>query len=334
MKNNLIVKSLVLLVLVSFINPVNSFFGEEINIAYIKINEVSDEEGVVSTQPKKFRVIIDHDPSYISSQSKDSFDPDSSPLINNLSIIKRDLNRKKTNARNITADFEFEQERDSFDSPEHDGFLRTTFISNNQTIKKAQKMNFKLDLENYLRFIQKPFFSDIKTKISYRVDIKALELDFINLHLDDKSLIFSSKNPEKQGNVLYLTDNLTVLGTFNSEENLSDLVKQLSFETESASGTVIGPKLKEDATRTKNLNLEAISNGNDLLITSNGDGTYRVTIPLKFQTQNKLKAKQITLIDNYNLLVLPVILDIKTADNLDLNINGTLRETVSPSLSQ
>lgn len=307
----------------------NLFDNEETKIIHVKVKEISDNEGVVSTEAKKFRLIVDHNPSYIAGQNNNA---GTSPLIQNLIILKRDLNRETNNLKDITEDFDFEQEDDSFDSPEHDGFLRTTFISDNQIIKKAQRLSFKIDLESYLRTLQISVFSNTSTKDVYKLDIKALELNFSSLNLENKSLVFSPVNPSK-AKTFYTTDNLNLLGSFSSTDNLSDIVKQLQFETLSENGKPISVKLKKDGTKIKDLKLKPIVDNGNISLSTNGNGIYNLVMPIRFRSLSKLSAKDIALISNYDLLVVPVILDLKTGDNLDLNISGTLREGVNASVN-
>ncbi len=325
-----IISTLALLLVFSI--PAYSFFGnEEVDIIHIKVKEISNTEGVVSTENKKFRLIVDHDPNYIGSQNDSLFNSNSSPLIKNLLIIKRDLNRENNNAKNITEEFEFDQEDDSFESPEYDNFLRTTFISNNQIIKKAQRLSFKIDLYDYLRTLQISIPENLNTKDTFKLDIKALEITFSSLSLENKSLVFSPINASK-AKTFYTTDNLNILGTFHSNGNLSDVVKQFQFDTLSDSGKPIVAKLKQEGTK-KDLKLKPLVNNGDISITTNGNGIYNMVLPAALRTQDKLNATSIAAISNYDLLILPVILDLKTGDNLDINISGTLREGVNTSVN-
>lgn len=309
------------------------FDNDPIAIVHIKVNEVSESEGTVSTENKKFRVIVDHNPNYIAAQDKDLYNENSSPIIRNLSILKRDLNRPQKNLKNITSDFDFEQENDSFNSPEHDGFLRTTFISNNHIIKKAQRLTFKIDLANYLRSIGVSLFSNIDANDIFRLDIEALKIEFSNLNLENDSLSFISTNPEKTKSIYY-TDNLNLLGTFTSSINLSDVIKQLKFKTTSDNDKKTVAKLKKDGTKLKDLQLKVNADNGNISLNTNGDSIYRMVLPISFETKEKIDIKKLSLFENYDLLVIPVILDLKSGDNLDVNINGTLRKTVDPNFIQ
>jgi len=311
------------LIIFASISPANSLF-DDVEIFHIKVKEVSDEEGLVSTLPKKFRLIVDHNPNYIPGENEGSFNPDLSPILANLNIIKRDLDREGNNARVITQDYDFNLENTSFQSPEYPGFLRSTYLSNNQVVKKAVRLTYRIDVGNYLRSKgMNP--TGIKTLEVYKFDIEALNLEFSNLGLNQSSISFSKKNPNKKTDKI-TSEPVIILGQFSSTKDVTNLIKRSKFQTKSNNDKSITPKLKQDGTKLKQVTLKPIVNDEDIIVSFTGNGSYNTSIPIIFESKSSLNAKELSKLNNMDLLISPVELNVKTGDNLDLSLTGTLRE--------
>lgn len=298
------------------------------DIGYIEVEEVSEEPGIVSTLGKQFRLIIHHDPNYIPAESLESFDRKKSPLLTGLQIIKRNLNRKKKNPKNIRRDFVFSLEEDSSASSTYNGFLVTKYLSNTQVFKNASRINFKIETFDYLDDQQDIDTRNLRTLFNAKYDIEALEYKFSSMVLNGDSLVFSAKKPDKKDSRI-ISETYIVRSMVESSINLSDSVKNLEFKTTSAKNKKIASKIKKDGTKgNKKHRLIPKVNQEDITISSNGDNFYKVNIPVYFESKKKLtKAERIN-IENLDLLIMPVFLNIKTGDGRDLELSGILRDKV------
>ena len=240
-------------------------------IGFIEIEEISEEPGLVSTLGKQFRLIVHHDPLYIPAEDLETFDRSSSPLLTSLLIIKRDLNRETKNPKNITSDFIFDLEANSTDSSEHEGFLETKYLSNTQVIKKASRLNFRVETFDYLDNEQTIDTRNIKTKFNAKYDIEALELDFDNLSFNGDSLSFSAIDSEKKESKVISEDYL-VISNIETNLSLSDSIKDLNFKTESATGKKIASKIKRDGSK-QSLRLIPKVNNDEITVINTADGT-------------------------------------------------------------
>jgi len=299
------------------------------DIGYIEIEEVSEEPGIVSTLGKQFRLIIHHDPAYTPAETIDTFDRTISPLLTNLQIIKRNLDRNKKNPKNIRRDFIFNLEEDSSASEKYSGFVLTKYLSNTQIFKNASRLNFKIELFDYLDDLQTIDTRNLRTLFNEKYDIEALEFEFNSMEFNGANLVFSSKNPEKKISKI-ISETYSVISSVETSINLSDSVKNLKFKTESPTNKKIASKIKKDGTKAGNKSHRLIPKvDQDLITIINTNGNfYQVEIPVSFESKKKLTKAELTELENLDLLIMPIFLDIKTGDGRDLKLSGILRDTV------
>lgn len=298
------------------------------DIGFLEIEEVSEEPGIVSTLGKQFRLVIHHDPNYISAENTESFDRKKSPLLTELQIIKRNLNRKKKSPKNIRRDFVFSLEENSSASDKYPGFLVTKYLSNAQVIKNASRINFRIELFNYLDDQQDIDTRNLRTLFNEKYDIEALEFEFNSMELNSSSLMFSSKKPDKNNSEI-ISDSYTVVSSVETSINLSDSVKNLKFKTISSGDKKIASKIKKDGTKgNKSHRLIPKVDQDEITIMSSGENFYQVNIPVYFESKKKLTKAEMVKLDNLDLLIMPVFLDIKTGDGRDLKLSGILRDKV------
>lgn len=322
-------KKLLLTILIFIISTTLLVKAEELqNIVYLELEEVSEEPGLVSTLAKRFRLIYHHDPNFVPAETLADFNQNNSPLLNNLQIIRRDLNRETKNPKNIRSDYSFTLEADSSASTKYENFVETHYLSNIQVIKKASRLNFKLDLFNYLDDQQDIETRGLNMKTNLKYDIKSLELEFSSIVFNGDSLIFSSANEDKNSKII--SQSYEVLAELETSLNLSDSVKNIKFKEESASGKRISAKIKKDGSKGKqSCRLIPQIENDEISIASLGNGNYKFVIPIEYQSKKKLSSSEKILIENMDLLIMPLNLDIKTGDNRDLNISGILRDKLS-----
>lgn len=327
-KTRLLVIITSIIVAISFIT--NSSFAQDFqDIAFMEVEELSSEIGLVSTSGKQFRLIIHHNPAYVPAEKLANFDRKKSPLLKNLQIIRRDLNRPTKNPKNIRNDFVFNLEADSSESSSYEGFLETHYLSNAQIIKKATRLNFKIELFDYLDDLQTIETKGLRTKFNTKYDIEALALEFNAMNFNGEVLFFSDKKPGKKESKI-VSDVYSIEATVQTSINLSNVVKNLKFKTASDTGKKIRSKIKKDGSKgNQSHRLIPKVEQDKTSIQSTENNFYEISIPIYFESKKKLTKAQRVNIENLDLLVVPIYLDVKTGDNRDLNLSGTLRENLA-----
>lgn len=325
---------------------------DKVEIMHLSIEEKLEDESIrnqVSTQARQFRLILDHDANYIPEEGGEDFKAKDSIVLQNLSIIKRDLNREKKNKKDITANYDFELEAASTDSPDYPGMKRTVFISNQQIIKKGQRLNFKLSLRDYLdEYLGNlPLRSengelsnddladirDIDAKVIARYEINSLELkfssvDFVNSSNNGDSLVFYNRG--KDGESRIISEAMEIIAFLESNLNITNLVKKIDYRSEGATGKRIKAKIKKDGTRNQKHRV-VVNERADVVVASNGVGLYKINIPVELKSKNKLTNAEKQSLSKLDTVIVPIILDLKTDDGLDLNASGSLRKAISIS---
>lgn len=289
------------------------------------VEEVSDEIGIVSTSTKKFRLNIEYSEELFQEEDIQDLESADSVFLKNLRIISRSLNTKKKNPKSVLDDYSFVPESES-DSTQA-GFKRVIYISNDQIIKRASRINFRIDVDEYLEdnFIDSSLYG---TRAAHKIDVLGLETEFNDLSLDNGNLVFTKLKTTKRSKVE--SNEFIIIGELSSNTNITDLIKRDLFSFRSAIGKKIRAKIKIDGTR-KSQNMKVISSEEDISVSFLGDNKYQISIPIKLQSKNKLSDKQIELLSVYNSLIVPIIIKSKTGDNLDININGILRQQANIS---
>lgn len=296
------------------------------DIVFIEVEEISPEPGIVSAQAKQFRLKIHHSPSYVPAEKIESFDRKKSPILTSLQIIGRDLDRDSKNPENIRGDFEFNLEADSSPSTKYENFLETHYLSNSLIFKKATRINFKIELFDYLDDQQDIETKNLITKVNDKLDIKSLELSFNDLYLNGDSLTFTSKNSKKLSKIQ--TEEYILKGLVETSLDLSDSVKNISFRDKD--NRKLKAKIKKDGTKSKqSQKLKPETDEDKIRIYSSDSGNYRISIPVSYKSKKKLTKAQRVDIEKMDLLVTPIFLVVKTGDGRDLKLNGILRDKVS-----
>lgn len=331
-----------LLLLIAFFifNPVHAnnngdFLSRSPVLTKFEIAEISNEIGKVSTKTKQFRLTVEHNGDFLEPVIADAnFDSGKSILLSNLEIIKRDLNRKGKERKSVRHEYKFTPEADS----ENLGgkIYRTTYISNEQIIKKAQRLKFRVDFFTYLRTKTDFDVKTLTTKYVSKVDIEALVFDFTDLDIDSDSISFSVKKPDAKKSKI-TSGTLNISGKFDYESNVSNIVKRLQFKSENDKGKKQGIRFKKEGPSTNEeklkLKVKPEANLDSFSIVSNG-GTHTINIPVSFTSKKKVKKARRDLLGNLDLAIIPVSLDIKTGNGLDLNVSGIITKELEVIINE
>ncbi len=290
-----------------------------------EITEISNEPGLVSTKTKQFRLTIEHNGKFLEPTVADeNFDPGESILLSNLEIIRKDLNRKGNKKRSVRHEYQFTPEADSENLGGN--IYRSTYISNEQIIKKAQRLRFRVDFYTYLRTKTDFDVKTLTTKYVTKTDIESLVFDFTNFDIDADSITFTTENPQKKKSKLS-TNTLNIIGKFDYDSNVSNVIKRLRFKSTNSKGKNQGVRFKKEGPTSSEeklkLKVKAEGDTDSLSVSSNGN-THTINIPVSFTSKKRLKKSRRDLLSNLDLAIIPVSLDMKTGNGLDLNVSGVI----------
>ena len=290
---------------------------------YLSVEEVSEEPGFVSTKVKQFKVNIDYREELLAQEDIKQLNSKNSVFLEKIRIISRPLNKVIKTPKSILDRFSFDFLE--FSDSEFAGYKRVSYLSNELILKKASRINFRIDLNDYLEDRQTIVVDDFITKANMRLNINGLTLDFNSLSLENGNLAFSKLREGKKSRLI--SDTLTITGNVTSSLALSNIIKSTQFRTRNALAKNIKPKIKKDGVKGNQI-LNIIKMNDEITIENLGETNYKVDIPLIVKTRDKI-ANPENIGSLYDSLIIPVFINAKTNDKLDITINGILRQKLT-----
>ncbi len=296
-------------------------------ILYLNIEDTSTQDiAQVSKTPKQLRLIVEHDENYVSFVDKKFFNPSKDVVLKYLTISAERDGEKV----DITDELEFDLENGSTTSSERTGYLITKYISDPKIIEDKMTLRFKVDLTNYLDKYDVSIPETTIPKASTKIDIQPIQIELEDIDLEQNLLSFS-KTASTRNNFIYKTQDLNLKAKFTSANHTVSSTTEVGFETLNSQGKTIKPKIKYK----KQISLPIDPSGLDEpVITVFNGSTYNLDLPFNIilnankanfrgtnnALTNPLKPKT---------LFLPILINSKSSQNLEMEIKGTLTDDYS-----
>ncbi len=297
------------------------------HVFYLDVDEITNgDTGIVSLEPKQFRLTVEHDKNYLDTVTDENFNPDTNPILSNLVITSTNIyTGEKTK---VTDDYIFDLETASITSTNRAGYLITEYISNSKIIKNGQKLKFNINLAT--KYFDK---FDIKTpngavlRDSATINIEPLTGTMSSIEIDPSSISFSNTG-KSHGKSNYSSETVNISADLNSDDAAST-VSDVEFFRLNASKNKIKSKLSINSKKVLNIS-PSLTSSNGGSISNNGSSSS-ITLPVTLATAGKEK----TIIkQGFNdpskakTLKIPMTITTNTVNGLDLIFTGTLDSTV------
>ncbi len=298
------------------------------HVFYLDIDEVTNgDSGVVSLEPKQFRLTIEHDKNYLDAVTEDSFNADTNPILSNLIITS--TNTYTAEKTKVTDDYSFSLDAASIESTARAGFLITTYISDSKIIKTGQKLKFNVNLEkNFFEKFDINVTNGAIVKDHAFITIKPLTGTMSNIAIDPSSISFSN-NGKSKGKTNYVSETVNINADLDSDDTAST-VSSVDFFRLNTNNQKIKPKLSINSNKVLNIKPSLSSEAN---VTTNS-GVSSVTIPVNLGASAK---ESVLVKQGFNdssktkTLKIPLTLTTNTINGLDLIFTGTLNSPVDTS---
>jgi hypothetical protein len=300
----------------------NTKLADKKQLVVIKAEDSSElASKQVSATPKAFLINIYHDSDLIPGVEKDLFDPTKAPLVKALKVF-----RLKDSVRTeITDELSFTPTVDTTASTAS-GKNLTILETSELTIKDIQQLQFKIDMTNFLNsnssnaVIPEGAIKDDR----WDLDIDGIPVAATDIQSSISALIFLpvlDSDPLRFS--LIAKDTIPVTAKVSSALNLADDIKKIDF-------TQAGFRYK--TLKANGLFLfDAKSSASEASVNS-GNLNFTVNMTLDRDRNALISKREIYQKNVARTLELPFNVITKDSNGLDVDINGTLKKTVSLSL--
>ena len=295
-------------------------------IFYLDVDEISNgDEGLVSTQAKQFKLTVTHNTQYLDKVTQDNFNVNTNPILSNLKITS--TNTFTGEKVTVTDGYDFTLNGASVNSIERPGFTTTKYTSTSRVIKEAQKLKFKVDLQNYFNKINVVISNGALVTGEKNITIEALTGTLTNLVVDPTALSFSNTGKTK-GQSSYFSDLVNIKATLVSNGDPST-VSDIDFFRLNKRQAKIKPKLYINSKKLLKIKPSIPAGGNAVISTAGGSSTISIPVNLETSAKEKVLIKQgFNSSSKIKTLTVPMIITTKTIDGLDLIFTDTLTDTV------
>jgi hypothetical protein len=277
------------------------------------VEEVSKMPGLVSTQAKFFKLIIEYNPDLLVNN------PDNL-ILDRVRVRSMQVGEKKRKPVSLLDDFKFNFQK-AYDL--EDGFRKLEYISNAQLIMKASQLKFKLDVSDILdeRFLDS---SNFITKISIKKDFAPLDLKFNNVKIKQTVIGFSKDNKKSLKSKLR-SGKLYIIAQVITKQDLTQIITKDLFSFESKTKKLISPKFRSSETK-DSISLSIDNSKYDISVFFLGGSLYEIYIPIDLVTKMSIRDVDSKKIEAFDNLMIPVQVKGRTADSLDITISGILKQ--------
>jgi|688.fasta_scaffold00848_21 hypothetical protein len=304
------------------IRKFNIKLANEKQLVVIKVEDASTVANKqVSITPKTFLISIYHDSDLIPGVEKDLFDPTKAPLVKALKVF-----RLKDSVRTeITDELSFTPIVDTAASTAS-GKNLTILKTNELTIKDIQQLQFKIDMTNFLN--ANSFSAVIPEKAikddRWDLDIGGIPVEATDIQSSISSLIFLpvlGSDPSRLN--LIAKDIIPLTVRLSTDLNLINNIRKIDF-------TQAGFRYK--TLKAKGIfPFDAKPSANQASLNS-GNLNFTVNMTLDSERNALISQREIYQKSVAKTLELPFNVIIKDSNGLDVDINGTLKKTVSLSI--
>lgn len=288
-------------------------------LVVIKVEDSSSlKKNIVSLNPKKFTVSIYHDTNLIPGVEKDLFDPKKTPIIKALRVFQV----KDDSRTEITDEFTFIPITDTGSSPSSNKKL-SIFETNERILKDAQTLQFRIDMSNFLDSLGSSVVIDPAAIKSDRSELKitGVPITVTSLATSTSSVIFLPKpSTDSSKFIVQAKDEINITGKIPNNINASGELASISFNKEGFSYQTLNKSTLFPFT--------AKAEKDNILINAT-DISFTVNLSLNQERDALISKREIYQKNVARTLEIPFSIIKKDIDNLDLDISGILKKSLS-----